>query len=257
MTTAVRTATARGAGSVDPSRPAAAVTGVLFIITFLTSIPALLLFGPVLNDPEYIVGAGADAQVALGAFLELLLIIANIGTALVLFPILKRVNEAVALGYVTARVMECVFIAVGILCVLSVVTLRQEAGADAAALVPVGRALVAVKDWTFVLGPGFVGVVGTGLMLGYLMYRSGLVPRPMALLGLVGGPLVCASGIAVLFGLIEAGSVWQFASSVPEIAWELSLGIYLAVKGFRPAPILATDAVVRVPAPARAVPAGA
>src|ERR671915_279629 len=119
MTTAVRTPAARGAESVDTSRPAAAITGVLFIITFITSIPALLLFGPVLNDPGYIVGAGADTQVSLGAFLELLLIIANIGTALALFPILKRENEAVALGYVTARVMECVFIAVGIVSVLA------------------------------------------------------------------------------------------------------------------------------------------
>jgi hypothetical protein len=238
------------------SRPAAAVTGVLFIITFLTAIPALLLFGPVLNDPEYVLGAGADTQVALGALLELLLIIANIGTALVLFPILKRVHEAVSLGYVTARVVECVFIAVGIVSVLSVVTLRQAAGADASALVPVGQALVAVKDWTFVLGPGFVVGVGNGLLLGYLMYRSGLVPRPMALLGLAGGPLVCASGIAVLFGVIEAGSVWQFVSSVPEMLWEASLGIYLTVKGFRSASGMAADAAVRMPAPAWAEPAG-
>jgi hypothetical protein len=257
MTTTVRIAAVRCAESVSPSRPAAAVTGALFIITFLTSIPALLLFGPVLNDPAYIVGAGADTQISLGAFLELLLIIANIGTALALFPILTRENEAVALGYVTARVTECVFIAVGILCVLSVVTLRQAAaGADAAALVVAGEALVAVKDWTFVLGPGFVVGVGNGLLLGFLMYRSGLVPRPMALLGLAGGPLVCASGVAVLFGIIEAGSVWQFASSVPEMLWEVSLGLYLTVKGFRPAPIIATEEAARLPSSAVAEPAG-
>ena len=195
----------------------ARVTGVLFLITFVTSIPALLLYAPVLNDPGYIVGAGADTRVLLGAFLELLLIIANIGTAVVLFPILKRQNESLALGYVTARVVECVFIAVGILSVLTVVTLRQEAaGADAGALVAVGEALVAIHDWTFVLGPGFVVGVGNGLMLGYLMYRSGLVPRPMAVLGLVGGPLLCASGIAVLFGVFEAGSVWQVIATIPE-----------------------------------------
>jgi hypothetical protein len=150
-------------------------------------IPRALLYDPVLNDPDYIVGAGADNRVFLGAFLELLLIIANIGTAVALFPILKRQNESVALGYVTARVVECAFIAVGILSVLSVVTLRQEAaGADAGSLVAVGKSLVAIKDWTFLLGPGFVVGVGNGLLLGYLMYRSGLVPRPMAVLGLVG-----------------------------------------------------------------------
>jgi hypothetical protein len=221
------------------------VTGVLFLITFLTSIPALLLYGPVLNDPGYIVGAGADSRVLLGAFLELLLIIANIGTAVVPFPILKRQSDSLALGYVTARVMECVFIAVGILSVLAVVTLRQDfvgaAGADAGALIAVGKALVAIKDGTFLLGPGFVVGVGNGLMLGYLMYRSGLVPRSMAVLGLIGGPLVCASGIAVLFGVLELGSAGQFIASIPEIAWEASLGIYISVKGFKPAPIISSD----------------
>ena len=142
----------------------------------------------------------------LGAFLELLLIIANIGTAVVLYPILKRQNEILALDYVTARVVECVFIAVGILSLLTVVTLRQEdAGADAASLVAVGESLVALHDWTFLLGPGFFVGVGNGLMLGYLMYRSALVPRGMAMLGLIGGPLIIASRVAILFGVIEAG----------------------------------------------------
>ena len=119
-------------------------------------------------------------------------------------------------------------------------TLRQDAGgagADAATLVTAGRSLVAIKDWTFLLGPGFVVGIGNGLLLGYLMYRSGLVPRRMAMLGLVGGPLVCASGIAVLFGVIEQGSAAQFIATLPEILWELSLGIYLTVKGFTPSPI--------------------
>jgi hypothetical protein len=213
----------------------ARVTGVLFIITFITSIPALLPFSPVLNDSSYITGTGADDRVFLGALLELILIIANIGTAVVLFPILKRQNEIVALGFVTARVVECVFIAVGILSVLAVVTLRQEAaGADAGSLVAVGEALVTIKHWTFLLGPGFVVGIGNGLLLGYLMYRSALVPRRMAVLGLVGGPLVCASGIAVLFGIIELGSAGQFIATIPEILWEASLGIWLTVKGFNP-----------------------
>jgi len=220
----------------------ARVTGVLFLITFITSIPALFVFyAPVLDDPRYIVGAGADTSVSLGAFLELILIIANIGTAVVLFPILRRQNEIFALGYVTARIVECVFIAVGILSLLSVVTLRQDlagaAGADAGSLVAVGAALVALHDWTFLLGPGFVVGVGNGLMLGYLMYRSALVPRGMAVLGLIGGPLVTGSGVAVLFGVFEAGSVWQAIATIPEFVWELSLGIWLTVRGFNPSAI--------------------
>jgi hypothetical protein len=215
----------------------ARVTGVLFLITYITSIPAFfVLYPPVLDDPNYIVGGGADTSVRLGAFLELILIIANIGTAVVLWPVLKRVNEILALGFVTARVMECVFIAVGILSLLTVVTLRQEAaaGADAGSLVTVGQSLVALHDWTFLFGPGFVVGVGNGLILGYLMYRSALVPRGMAVLGLVGGPLIMASGIAVILGVIEQGGPLQTIAVVPEFLWELSLGIWLTVRGFNP-----------------------
>jgi hypothetical protein len=216
----------------------------LFLITYITSIPAFFVFyAPVLDDPRYIVGAGADTSVSLGAFLELILIIANIGTAVVLWPVLRRVNEILALGYVTARVVECAFIAIGLLSLLSVVTLRQEAaGADAASLVAVGQSLVAVHGWTFVLGPGFVVGVGNGLMLGYLMYTSRLVPRRMAMLGLVGGPLIIASGAAVVLGVIEAGGVWQSIAAIPEFLWELSLGIWLVVKGFNPSALASLSA---------------
>jgi hypothetical protein len=216
------------------SQTIARVTGVLFLITFVTSIPAAFLFyAPALDDSRYILAAGADTGVFWGAFLELVLIIANIGTAVVLFPVLKRQSEILALGYVTARIIECVFIAVGILSLLTIVTLRQDpAGADAGSLLAVGRSLVALHDWTFLLGPGFTVGVGNGLLLGYLMYRSALVPRGMAVLGLIGGPMIIASGTAVLFGIFEAGSVWQIVATVPEFFWELALGIWLVVKGF-------------------------
>jgi Domain of unknown function (DUF4386) len=212
--------------------------GVLFLITFITSIPALGLFQPVLDDPQgYIAGGGADNRIYLGALLELILIVANIGTAVVLFPIAKRQHEILALGYVTARVMECVFIAVGILAVLAVVTLRQDSP-DAGAL---AESLAEIKDWTFLLGPGFVVGIGNGLILGYLMYRSGLVPRGMAMLGLIGGPLIILSGIGVLFDLYDAGGPVQSIATIPEFLWELSLGIYCAVKGFKASPILSED----------------
>jgi hypothetical protein len=210
----------------------------LFLITYITSIPAaFVLYPPVVDDPRYIVGvAGADTSVRLGAFLELILIIANIGTAVVLWPVLRRVNEILALGFVTARLVECAFIAVGLLSLLSVVALRQgaAAGADAGSLVAVGQSLVALHGWTFVLGPGFVVGIGNGLILGYLMYRSALVPRGMAVLGLVGGPLIIASGAAVVLGVIEAGGLLQTIAALPEFLWELSLGIWLTVRGFNP-----------------------
>jgi hypothetical protein len=229
---------------MDRTRRIAFVTGVLFIVTFLTSIPAaLFLYLPVLDDANFIVGAGAEGGVALGALLEVLLIIANVGTAVALFPILKRQHEGLALGYVTARLIESTFIAIGIVSLLAVVTLRQDfagaAGGDPGSLVTVGKSLVAVHDWTFLLGPGFIVGVGNGLILGYLMYRSGLVPRGMATLGLVGGSLIIASGIGVLLGVFEAGSAPQVIATAPEFVWELSLGIYLMVKGFRPSPVTA------------------
>ena len=205
-----------------------------------------------LDDANYIVGAGADAGVALGALLEVLLIIANVGTAVALFPILKRQSEPLALGYVTARLVECTFIAIGIVSLLAVVTLRQDvagtAGADAASLLTAGRSLVAVHDWTFLLGPGWVVGVGNGLILGWLMYRSGLVPRGMALLGLVAGPVLLAGGTAALLGVIEPDSALKNLAAGPEFVWELSLGIYLMVKGFK------SSGIERLQADHRAVP---
>jgi hypothetical protein len=228
---------------VNPQK-IARVTGVLFVITFIASIPPVLfLYGPLLDHPRYIVGGGsADNGASLGALLELILIVANIGTAVVLYPVVKRVNEILALGFVTARVIECAFIAVGILSVLSLVTLRQEAaGADAGSLLTVGKSLVALHDWTFLLGPGFVVGIGNGLILGYLMYRSGLVPRGMALLGLIAGPVLLARFVGILFGVFEPMSVLGSLMVAPEFLWELSLGIWLIVKGFNPSAAIRSE----------------
>ena len=172
--------------------------GVLYLITFVTSIPALWLYESVLRDPVgYIAGAGHDNRVLLGALLELLLIVANVGTAVVIVPIVRRQSEELAVGYVTARVVESVFILVGIVSILGIITLRQQvAGASEGTI---AYTLAAIKDWTFLLGPGWVVGWGNGLILGYLMYRSGLVPPRVAWLGLVGGPLLIVSGTAVMF----------------------------------------------------------
>ena len=238
---------------MSPLRRTASLTGWLFIITFVASIPAFFIsYQPLLDHPNYILGAGADSRIALGALLEMIVIVANIGTAVVLFPILKRQKESLALGYVAARVVESVFIGVGILSLMAVVTLRQDVGAaGGASLVIAGRSLVAIHDWTFLLGPGWVVGIGNGLILGYLMFRSGLVPRGMAMLGLIGGPLIILSGTLVLFDVIEPGSSAQAIATIPEFIWELSLGIYLMVKGFKPSPIT-DDMRSPVPVPAAA-----
>ena len=160
-----------------------------------------------------------------------------------MFPILKRVSEIGALSWVAARIVESAFIAVGLLSMLTVVSLRQgAAGTDAGSLLAVGAALVALHAWTFALGPGFVVGIGNGMVLGYLMYRSGLVPRRLALLGLVAGPMLCAYGTGALFGVFEAGSVWQVLGTLPEFVWELALGTWLIAKGFNPAALASRPA---------------
>jgi hypothetical protein len=225
--------------SLDQKR--ARVFGVLYLITYVTSIPALALYQPVLDHPvAYIAGAGHDTQVLIGALLELLLIIANIGTAVVIFPIVRRMNEELALGYVTARIVECTFILVGILSVLAIVTLRNQVAGPSEGTV--AYTLAAIKDWTFLLGPGWVVGWGNGLILGYLMYRSELVPRQAAWLGLIGGPLLIVTGTAIMFtgnDPSDALRSLQGLATIPEFLWELFLGVYCTFNGFRPSsPIL-------------------
>jgi hypothetical protein len=214
----------------------ARIFGILFLITFITSIAAVSLFQSVLDDPAgYIAGAGKDGQIYLGAFLELLLIIANVGTAVVLYPIVRRQDELLAIGYVTARLIECVFLAGGIIFMLGVVSLRHDSPNAAELAV----SLAALKDWTFLFGPGLIVPFGNGLILGYLMYKSGLVPRRMTWLGLIGGPLLLIGNLGALFEWWEqTGPAGLLVA--PEFFWELSLGVYAAIWGFRrDAPILA------------------
>ncbi len=223
---------------MSSDQKAARIFGVLFLITFVTSIAALALFQSVLDDPAgYIAGGGKDSQIYLGAFLELLLIVANVGTAVVLYPIVRRQNELLAIGYVAARIIECVFIAGGIILVLGVVSLRQDSP-DAGDL---AVSLAALKDWTFLFGPGLIVPFGNGLILGYLMYTSGLVPRWMPWLGLIGGPLLLIGNVGVLFDWWDqTGAVSILV--IPEFLWELFLGIYAAVWGFKASsPILRDD----------------
>jgi hypothetical protein len=222
--------------ALDQTR--ARIFGVLYLVTFVTSIPALLLYEPALRHPAgFVAGAGNVNGIYLGAFLELLLIIANMGTAVVIVPIMRRQVEELSIGYVAARVVECTFILVGIVAMLGIATLQQEtAGATEGT---VAYTLAAIKDWTFLLGPGWVVGWGNGLILGYMMYRTGLVPRRATWLGLVGGPLIIVSGTVVMFGGDHGGGSFQGLLTIPEGLWELFLGVYCTIWGFRrDAPIL-------------------
>jgi hypothetical protein len=234
---------APGRAPMDPLRRTAFIAGVMYLITFAGSIPARFYFlAPVLNDPGYIVGGGADTRVLVGGLLDLVTALAGIASAVVLFRVVKRQNETLALGLVTSRLLEAAIMAVGVVSLFAVVTLRQDmagvAGADEAALTTVAAALVAVYEWTFLLGPGVMAVVNA-LLLGTLMYRSGLVPRVIPLMGLIGAPLLLTSNVATMFGVNDATTVWSLVGVAPIFFWELSLGIWLTVKGFKPSPITA------------------
>ena len=190
---------------MDSDQRAARIFGGLFILTFVTSIAGVLLYGPVLDEKDYILNGSADGEIALGALLEVGLVITNIGTAVVLFPIARRYGETLALSWVASRIVESTIIAVGAISLLSIVTLHRESTADASALLAQGETLVAVHEWTFLFGPGFCVGVGNGIILGALMWKSGLVPRRMAILGLTGGPLVLVRAILILFDVVEPG----------------------------------------------------
>ncbi|WP_369139139.1 DUF4386 domain-containing protein [Modestobacter versicolor] len=218
---------------MSSTRPTAVVTGVFFVVAAVAAVVGLALYGPVLDDPAYVLGAGADTRVLLGAACEALLVASVIGTGVTLYPVLRAHGAGLALGYAAGRTLEAAVITVGIVSLLAVVTLRRDAaGADADSLVTVARALVAVHDWTFLVGPGLVIGVNSWL-LALLVYRSQLVPRPIAVLGLVGGPLVLLSSTAVLFGAYEQLSPLGGLAAVPVAAWEMSLAAWLIVKGFQ------------------------
>jgi hypothetical protein len=243
MSTTTPRTTTRGNAAAAPTttnRRVAFVAGVMYLVTIVASVPAQYLnYAPVLTNPSYVLGAGADTQVLWGGLLEVITALACIGTAVVLYPVVRRQHEGAALGFVTARVLEAALIVTGIVSMLSVVTLRQPdaTGAAAAALVVAAESLVAVHDWTFILGPGILPGVNA-LLLGYLMYRSRLVPRLIPLIGLVGAPLFLLAGSATVVALNEPTSIWTVLVTLPIFVWELSLGLWLLIKGFRPSPVL-------------------
>ena len=251
MATTVQTPAAKAPPKGTPmssTRKTALVAGIFYLITFI-SIPTLALYGPVKNHRDWILSSGAHTGVLVGGFLEVIVALAGIGTAVTLYPVVKRQNEGAALGFVAARVLEAGMIFTGVVSLLSLVTLRQDlggaAGANAAALVTTGASHVAVYNWTFLLSQSLMPAFNA-LLLGSLLYRSRLVPRIIPVIGLIGAPLLICAVIATLFGGCKLGS--PGLAAVPVAAWELSLGVWLVVKGFRPSPITAAmDAAASTP----------
>ena len=231
---------------MDSMRKTALVAGLFYLITFI-SIPTLALYGPLKSDPAWILGSGADTGVLLGTVLELIVALAGIGTAIALFPVVKRQNEGFALGFVASRTIEASMIFTGVVSLVSLVTLRQDLGAaagaaDAPSLVTTGASLVATYNWAFTDGQSLMPGVNA-LLLGSLLYRSGLVPRVLPVLGLIGAPLLITATIATQFGLVEQYSALGGLAALPIAVWEFSLGLWLTFKGFKSsAPIMVAAA---------------
>jgi hypothetical protein len=224
---------------MNPTRKVALAGGVLYLITFAASIPQLKLFAKIVDDPEgYVMGRGSNTALLWGSWLEVITAFAGIGTAVALYPVTRRVSKTAAIGFVTSRVVEATLILVGVVSLLAVSTMRADlagaTGARAEALRVTAHALVEMRQWTFLLGPGLMAGINA-LFLGYVMYRSRLVPRIIPTIGLIGAPLILASATGTMFGLWDQVSSAGAALALPIAAWEFSLGVWLTVKGFKPA----------------------
>src|SRR3954469_15988225 len=237
---------------MDPMRRRSLAAGVLYLITFV-SIPSLALYKPVKDQVgDFILGGGSDTGVMWAALSEVVVGLAGIGTAIVLYPVLRRQSETPALGFVAARIMEATLIFAGVVSVLTIVTLRNDvagtAGADPASLVTLGQAHLATYNWTMLLSQSLAPVF-CDLFLGYLLYRSGLVPRILPIIALVGAPLLLASDVAIFFGAYDQFGPAALLAAIPVAVFEFSLGVYLIVKGFKPSPIApqAVPPIERIP----------
>jgi len=241
MSTTVRT-TATQRVPTDSTRKTSFVAGIFYVATFV-SIPTLTLYNSV-KSKDYIISSGADASALLGCFLEVIVALAGIGTAVTLYPVVKRQNEGMALGFVASRTVEATMIFTGVASLLSLMTLRHDlgtaTGANAATLITIGASHIATYNWAFTLGQSLMPGVNA-LLLGTLMYRSRLVPRVLPVIGLIGAPLHLTAVILTMFGVIDRIGSVALIAALPIAVWELSLGIYLVVKGFKPCPI--TDAM--------------
>jgi hypothetical protein len=250
--TAIAHTPATARATTNPFRARALLAGVLYVITFV-SIPTLWLYKPAKDHADFVLGAGSTSGVMAGALSEVIVGLAGTATAVVLYPVLKRQSESAALGVVTARVIETALIFTGVVSLLTLMTLRTDVagtpGSNPASLITAGHAQVAVYNWTFLLSQALMPVIVDAL-LGYLLYRSRLVPRILPIVALVGAPLLLANDIAVFFGVYDKGSALDGVAALPIAAFELALGIWLIVKGFNPSSPLFAPPTTDVNSPA-------
>lgn len=221
----------------SPNRTISLAAGILYLITFV-SIPTLSIYSAV-KSVNYVLGAGPDTAAVMGGISEIIVALAGIGSAVALFPLLKKQNESLALGLVAARILESGTIFVGVAFLLSIVSLRQ-AGAGSEALAT-SHALAALYDRIFLLGQSFMPAI-CDLLLGYMLYQSRLVPRALSVIGIVGAPVLIAGYLAVMFGVFKQHDALPGMSAIFVALFEFSLGIWLVIKGFNPSAVASLDA---------------
>jgi hypothetical protein len=237
--TTARSTTARPAAR-DWTRNNARAAGIFYILTFASSVPAAFYFlSPILDDPHTVLGAGQDTRVNIGCLLDVVNALTAVASAVAVYPVVKRQNQSLALGFVTSRMFEAAVVMMGVVSLLAVVTLRQNAGgADEGSLLATSQGLVALRDYTFQFGPNMCAAVNA-LLFGTLLYKSRLVPRVLPIMGLTAAPLLIGATVATVLGLTEQGSAWFAPGGALVFVWELSVGTYMAVKGFKPSPVTA------------------
>jgi hypothetical protein len=221
---------------MNSNKKASKIVGMLFILAAVTAVAGVLLYDPFLKGSDYLMNGSKHAnQVALGALMELILVVSAVGTATTMFPILRRYNETIALWHVCFRFLEAIIITIGVISVLSLLTLSTEfvagGAANPASFESSGIVLKAIHEWTFMLGPNFMLGVNT-IMYSYIFYKTKLVPRFISILGMTGATLVFICALLVLFGVIEQVSVWGGILALPVAANEMILAGWLLVKGF-------------------------
>jgi hypothetical protein len=230
--------------ATDWTRNHARASGIFYLLTFASSIAAVVYFlKPILDDANYIVGPGQDTRVVIGCLLDTVNGLTAVGSAVAVYPVLKRQNQAMALGFVTSRVYEAAVVMIGVVSLLAVVGIRRDmhgaTGSDVTTMVTIGHSLVTARDYTFLLGPNLAPVINA-VLFGTLLYKSRLVPRFIPVMGLLAAPLLLAPTLATLLGATEHGSIWWAPGGALIFVWELTVGLYMTFKGFKPSPLTVT-----------------
>jgi hypothetical protein len=229
-------ATTTGDKHMNTNRQNATIVGILFILATVSAILGLYFYQPILSGADYLInGAAHKNEIALGALMELVLVVTAIGTAIALFPVLKPYGERIALGHLFFRFLEAAVILTGIVAILSLSTLSQAYvaadAADATTYHALGSLLHAVYKWTSMLGPLFFLGVNT-LMYSYLLYKSKLVPRWLAVFGLFSATTVFAAALVVLSGIAIQLSTPVLLMVAPIGIFEMVFAGWLIVKGY-------------------------